>query len=160
MKDNDIYKDFGKRLADIRKRSGMTQSEVACRLETVQSTYAGYELGVRRVSLELIKKLANIFNVSPNYLILGEDKNDLAPKREVDIVKERIIKNVDQLNDQGKQEVDRFVQYQLTINKKENTVPFYGAARGGDKIKGEITEQDAKEIMDYVKKVQKDIPEF
>lgn len=70
-----IYKDFGCRLAAIRKEAGMTQSEVAKKLHTVQSTYSGYELGTRKVTLELIRDLASIFEVTPDYLILGKNSH-------------------------------------------------------------------------------------
>lgn len=68
---HDIYKEFGKRLAKLRKDRGLTQTEVAAKLNTVQSTYSGYELGTRKVTMDTIVILANFFNVSPDYLILG-----------------------------------------------------------------------------------------
>lgn len=70
-----VYKDFGCRLATIRKEVGMTQSEVAKKLNNVQSTYSGYEWGTRKVTLELIRDLASIFEVTPYYLILGENSH-------------------------------------------------------------------------------------
>lgn len=68
---NNIYKEFGKRLAELRKAQKLTQSEVAAKLNTVQSTYSGYELGTRKVTIDTIIALANFFDVSPDYLILG-----------------------------------------------------------------------------------------
>lgn len=68
---NNIYKEFGKRLAELRKAQKLTQTEVAAKLNTVQSTYSGYELGTRKVTMDTIVALANFFDVSLDYLILG-----------------------------------------------------------------------------------------
>lgn len=68
-----IYKEFGKRLAEVRISKKLTQAEAAEKLGTVQSTYSGYELGTRKINLELILKFSEIYNVSPNFLITGEE---------------------------------------------------------------------------------------
>lgn len=72
---NPLYKEFGNRLAELRKLKGFTQAEIALKLNTVQSTYSGYELGTRKITLELIKELSKIFDVSPDFLILGKEIN-------------------------------------------------------------------------------------
>jgi len=68
-----IYKEFGKRLAEVRISRKLTQAEAAEKLGTVQSTYSGYELGTRKINLELILKFSEIYDVSPNFLITGEE---------------------------------------------------------------------------------------
>lgn len=67
-----IYKEFGKRLAEVRISKKLTQAEAAEKLGTVQSTYSGYELGTRKINLELILKFSEIYDVSPNFLITGK----------------------------------------------------------------------------------------
>lgn len=74
---NPLYKEFGNRLSELRKSKGFTQAEVAQKLNTVQSTYSGYELGTRKLTLELIKELSKIFDVSPDFLILGKEITSL-----------------------------------------------------------------------------------
>lgn len=68
-----IYKEFGKRLAEVRISKKLTQAEAAEKLGTVQSTYSGYELGTRKINLELILKFSEIYDVSPNFLITGKE---------------------------------------------------------------------------------------
>ena len=93
----DLYKRFGKRLAEVRKNKHLTQAEAAKQLGTVQSTYSGYELGTRRVNLDIILDLANLFEVSPDYLLSDmlsqENDNDQTlyyPSNEkLELVKDR-----------------------------------------------------------------------
>ncbi len=81
-----IYKEFGKRLAEVRISKKLTQAEAAEKLGTVQSTYSGYELGTRKINLELILKFSEIYNVSPNFLITGkEDIPQEIPKNKNEI---------------------------------------------------------------------------
>lgn len=82
-----IYKDFGERLSEIRKKSGMTQADIAAKLGTVQSTYSGYELGTRKITLELIISLSKILNVPPDYLIMGDKKQSALENTKAEDVK-------------------------------------------------------------------------
>lgn len=103
-----IYKEFGKRLAEVRISKKLTQAEAAEKLGTVQSTYSGYELGTRKINLELILKFSEIYDVSPNFLITGEK----------DILQE-IPKN--------KTEVKEFVNVSplaLTVARKFDNAPL------------------------------------
>lgn len=57
------------RLEELRKKKGMTRKDVADHLEIDQSTYGKYELGKRAPDYEILDKLANLFNVSTDYLL-------------------------------------------------------------------------------------------
>jgi len=46
------------RMIAIRKANGLTQAQVAKRLGITQGSYGHYERGIRRVSLEMLPKLA------------------------------------------------------------------------------------------------------
>lgn len=70
-----IYIEFGRRLAFIRQNSKLSQSQIAQKLNIAQSTYAGYEKGVRKIPLEIIVQLSKILNISPTILILGDEAN-------------------------------------------------------------------------------------
>ena len=56
-------------LREARKLSGMTQKEVAEKVGIARSTYALYETGERSPDVEVVKKLAEVLNVSGDYLI-------------------------------------------------------------------------------------------
>lgn len=62
------YLRFGANLANLRKSRGLSQKDVASALGIVQSTYAGWETGARKVQLSAILQLSDFFNVSVDTL--------------------------------------------------------------------------------------------
>ncbi|WP_392886113.1 XRE family transcriptional regulator [Eubacterium limosum] len=71
------YVRFGKNLAAAREAIGLSQAEVSKALDIPQSTYAGYELGNRKVPLSLIIKFSEFYNIPAGDLIGIQDKPDL-----------------------------------------------------------------------------------
>lgn len=60
------------RLKELRDKSGMTQKEVAKKIGCTVQTYARYERGDREPDIDTLKRLADYFYVSVDYLI-GHD---------------------------------------------------------------------------------------
>ena len=71
-----IYIKFGKRLAALRKSKKLSQAKIASELQMAQSTYALYEVGKRKITLELIELFSAYFEVSPTYLVTGSTALD------------------------------------------------------------------------------------
>ncbi len=111
-----IYKEFGQRLSILRKENKWTQSEVAAKLNTVQSTYSGYELGTRKVTLDTIIALATIFDVPPDYLILGNSlpPNNLENPPQDKIKKELLFIYDQELNSKGQEQLLKQARYYKT----------------------------------------------
>ncbi len=65
-------------LKTARRRSGMTQPEVASFLKIGDSTYKNYEQGNREPKGEMLVKLANLFGVTTDYL-LGRETGEAEP---------------------------------------------------------------------------------
>jgi len=61
--------DFGTILKQLHLSTGMTQKEVAEKIGITKSVISYYELQERRPSLEILVKLASMFNVSADYLL-------------------------------------------------------------------------------------------
>lgn len=59
------------RVAELRKKEGWSQSELASYVGLAQNTISQYESGQRNLSSRMILELSNLFGVSPGYL-LGE----------------------------------------------------------------------------------------
>lgn len=59
----------GERLRKARIKKGLKQAEVAKRLGVTRSVISRYELGINDPPSENIIKLAEIYGVSPNYLL-------------------------------------------------------------------------------------------
>jgi transcriptional regulator with XRE-family HTH domain len=66
--------DFGKKLKELRKQSGMTQRQLADKLGITKSVVSYYELSERTPSADVLKDIALIFRVSTDYL-LGIERN-------------------------------------------------------------------------------------
>ncbi|KAA6451194.1 helix-turn-helix transcriptional regulator [Bacillus swezeyi] len=57
------------RLTTLRKNKKWSLQYTADRLGIAKSTYAGYESGYRRPSLEALIEIADLFNTSTDYLL-------------------------------------------------------------------------------------------
>lgn len=72
-------KTLGERLVFLRKNAGLTQAEVADRLQVGQNSYSNWENGVRTPIYPIIEKLAEFFGVTPDSL-RGKTDNVVVPK--------------------------------------------------------------------------------
>lgn len=61
------------RLKELRLERGMTQKQVADYLGISDRGYGYYEAGLREPSIECLKKLCDLFEVSADYLIGRSD---------------------------------------------------------------------------------------
>ena len=64
---------FSDRVKQLRLKAGMTQYELADKLNLSRSAIAGYESEEKQASVKSIKELSNIFNVSVDYLLGATD---------------------------------------------------------------------------------------
>jgi transcriptional regulator with XRE-family HTH domain len=111
---------MGSRLKSAREKLRFSQKEAAARLGIHNSTLGKYELGEREPDLETIRKIANLYGVSPDWIIFGKDggKKEVAQKfleyLELDLtneeIKERLKFKVDNLT-LTDEEVDDFISY-------------------------------------------------
>lgn len=64
-----LAKEVGKRLKEARNNAGLTQTEVAQKMGTVQSYYIKYELGKLELDYQKIIFLCKLYNVSSDYIL-------------------------------------------------------------------------------------------
>lgn len=64
--------DFGQRLVRLRKEHGLSQKELAQKIQVSKSTLANYENDMGFPSLSVAEDMADVFNVSLDYLACGE----------------------------------------------------------------------------------------
>lgn len=67
--DKAFFKKLGKRVAELRKESGMTQTQLAEQLGISQQLIAAYEAGTRKIPASLLPTLAKLFAASLEALI-------------------------------------------------------------------------------------------
>ena len=61
--------DFGLRLKELREGKHLTQSDVANRLDVTRATISGYECNTITPCLEMLIKLALLYNTSVDYIL-------------------------------------------------------------------------------------------
>ena len=70
------------RLKDLRDDLDMTQADVAKRLYIKQNTYSQYENGQRGLPVEVLIKLAKLFETSTDYILsLTDERKPYPPKK-------------------------------------------------------------------------------
>lgn len=60
---------LSRRLKEARKKAGYTQEKVAQILGINQSTITGYETGYRKTDIKTLSKIADLYNVSIDWLV-------------------------------------------------------------------------------------------
>ena len=68
------------RLKELRKSLNLTQEEVAKKLNIKQNTYSQYENFQREPSIELLIRLAKLFDTSIDYIVGLTDEEQGYPK--------------------------------------------------------------------------------
>lgn len=64
---------FGQRLNSVRKEKAFTAQQMADNLQIALRSYRMYESNDRSPSLEMLVKIADILNVSTDYLLCRDD---------------------------------------------------------------------------------------
>lgn len=69
--------DFGNVLKTQRLKENMTQAQLAQKLGVTKSVISAYETGLRLPSYDILIHIARIFNVSTDFLLGVENKQDI-----------------------------------------------------------------------------------
>lgn len=81
------------KLKILRNKKGLTQQDLSDILHIARSTYAQYELGSREPDYETLKKIAQFYNVSLDYLLENEIKEENAVYNHEQL-KKKIVKDL------------------------------------------------------------------
>lgn len=65
---------LGNKIKELRKQLKFTQTELASKVGVTKSTIAAYENNSRQPSYEVLIKLADVFKVSTDFLLLDKQK--------------------------------------------------------------------------------------
>ena len=68
---------LAERLKQCRKEKGFTQREVAIYCDITEKTYQNYELMTRDPKVEILLKIADVFEVSLDYLLGRTEKKQV-----------------------------------------------------------------------------------
>ena len=82
---------IGDRLRQLRKEKGYEAQYVAKLVNVTKSAYSGYENNRNMPSYDVLDKLANIFNVSTDYLLGRNEIPRMLSDEEAEALADRII---------------------------------------------------------------------
>ena len=68
--------EFGDIMSKLRKEKNLSQQELASRLNISKSSLAMYETNKRQPNFDLVKKIADFFDVTTDYLLGRVDERD------------------------------------------------------------------------------------
>lgn len=112
MSDIDIYEDIGIKLRTLRKMNGFTLKEVADRIGTTVMTISRYEKNARKIRLDVLKKILEIY---------GVDYNDFMTSIKIEEVDDMpILKYYNDLNKRGQDEAVKRVRELTYIPEFKN----------------------------------------
>lgn len=101
---------LGERLIKLRKSRKLTQQQIADKLHLSRGTYAQYEIDRRVPEYATLEKMADFFEVSIDYLVGREIKEENTKLSEID---RRILEGVQSLPEEKKEEVMNFIDFSL-----------------------------------------------
>jgi len=68
-REQDFYRDVGRRVRDARKKSGMTQQSLASKVSLSRASITNLEMGRQKLMLHTLVDIASELHVSPDDLI-------------------------------------------------------------------------------------------
>lgn len=123
MENRDFLKDIPERLKAIRRVLNLKQNDLIKQTGVNQSFYSDIENGKRTPSFDFIVRIAEVFNISLDYLILGEGVMFLKDKETNDKIKEQyyaLIDKISKMNLENQIKIVRAIDATLDLIPEEN----------------------------------------
>ena len=136
---------FSDSLKKLRKAKNLTQIELAKKLNVANGTVGNWESGNRQPDYETLKKIAEFFNVTTDYL-LGREQTFLKTNSLTENQKKG-IRLAEQLS---AEQMEKVIEYASFLKSKEEKENAYIAAFGGDinLPQNKETPKEAQDIID------------
>lgn len=85
------------KLKKLRENMGLDQKDVAEKLNIQQGSYSNYERGKRTPDIETLKKIADFYNVSADFLLGKSNENEsniIKLERELTIEQKELLESI------------------------------------------------------------------
>ena len=111
---------FNKKLKELRKETGISQKELSNKLGKTQSNYSLWELGKTEPNITDLKKLADFFGCTVDYLLDRENEEGIVYiiGNKLSKDEEKLIDKIRQLSTLNKEILYRYVNFLLNEQKK------------------------------------------
>lgn len=106
---NEAHVKTGKIIKELRKQHSYTQEQLAEMLGVSVNHFSAIERGVSGTSMDMLRKLMDLFGVSAEYLLFGESENN----NKLD----EIIQKIKRLPPEQLKYVDNFLKILFDINQ-------------------------------------------
>ena len=158
---------FRIRLKQLREDSGDSQYTFADKFGVSQSTIGNWEAGKREPNFETLRKLADYFNVSTDYL-LGKDSNVPTisiPQKEAPLPvpmlgkdAQRLLDMYVELDKENKDQVMRYVTSLYYVDRANKSAQYSGAlaAYEGGTQQHTVSKETAEKVLRRLDNMEKD----
>lgn len=100
---------FKVRIKELRQKMNLTQEELGAKIGQTKSNISKYERGMLEPGIETLKLLADIFDVSIDYLVGNTTIRENHGHDPVDHGHE-LLKNIDNLSEESKKELVNYIR--------------------------------------------------
>ena len=119
-KNSVLSQSFPERLRELRRKKGYSQERLARKIDADLQRVSKYERGVIWPTLEILVKIASVFEVSIDYLIRDSENLGISKIKNKDLLKQ--IEEIDQLPDEDQKTVFTFLDAFTKKKKFEELV--------------------------------------
>lgn len=112
---------FGTILKKLRQDCNLTQDELAKKIDTSRSNIANYENDKNMPSVDILEKLARLFDCTTDYLL---GKSDIRNPEKADLDNLQIglsTKDYTNISNEQIKQIEDFAKFVLKDNKKDKT---------------------------------------
>ena len=119
-----LLEGFGQRLKELRQNRGWSQGQLAKKIGGDLQRVSKYEQGVNRPPSEMMIKLADIFEVSLDYLMLGKQSGFINKVKNDYLIKQ--INHLEELPEKDQEIVALFLESFIKSRKFDELMQNYG----------------------------------
>lgn len=120
-----LKRSLGRTIVELRKRNGLTQAELAARLQIHQSMVTRWEKGQALPRSHNIERLAQALEVPVDELLVRKNRpidGDPSPGTSGDLEFSELFDQLDQLSERDRQALKAVMEAMLTRARMENLI--------------------------------------
>lgn len=134
------------KIKELREKKGLTQQQLAEKLDMPLPTYRSYETGAREPTIDFLIILSDFYDITTDYLLDHQLKSEPLNDNDIDHAKK-----YHSLDTHGKKVVDVVTDIELErVSEKPKMIRSFRAASSVDNHEPEIVEmEDLSTIPEY-----------
>ncbi|GAB6254498.1 hypothetical protein PSKAS_00200 [Peribacillus sp. N1] len=111
--------DFGDRLKWLRERSGLTQKFAAEKIGVKNNTLSSYESAKRQPDYTTLKKLADLYDVTIDYIITGNENSNSPDEMWKEFLNPRTQIFFKDLKDAPEEKIEELIRFWEFIKERD-----------------------------------------